>query len=933
MKTIYNWIFTAVFAFISTAAFSQGTITGSVVDGSMGQPLPGANVMIKGSSTGTSTDFDGNFTLSVNQNSGTVTVSYIGFVAKQVSYTLTNGTANIGTVSLQPDAEELEGVVVTGVIDIAKDRETPVAVSTIRASEIQEKLGSQEFPEILRSTPSIYVTKQGGGYGDSRINIRGFDTNNSAVMINGVPVNDMENGSVYWSNWAGLSDVTSAMQVQRGLGSSKLAVSSVGGTINVITKSSDREEGGSVSTSVGNDNYLKTVVSYNTGVLENGLSVSALFSRTAGDGYVDGTSFEGYNYFLALGYKPNDNHDFQFTVTGAPQQHNQRGFAPTLNDYIKYGQNGDPDRRYNSDYGYRKGKEFTFGGNFYHKPVASVNWDWKISDNSTLSTALYASFGRGGSIGSIGRINGDQSYSSTFKDANGLIRVDDIVAWNSGVNVPDFGAPRAGYTGGGNPQYQGQYVNGNSYPSPFDGVDDGDHIYGPENGISQRSSVNSHNWYGAIINFNNEINENWSWDLGVDLRTYKGYHYRRLVDLLGADAYVDNDDINNPYSISTETYSPKVGNTWNVFKNVDDEVKIDYYNLGYVNWIGGFGQLEYSNDIISAFVQGAISNQGFKREDPFNYLDSDPEQETDWINRIGGNIKGGVNYNINQQHNVFVNAGFYSKQPLFDAVFLNFVNDVNDNLTNEKIVGLEVGYGFRSTEFTADVNLYRTSWKDRFLSEGVTVNGDVDGSANFEGIEQVHSGIELVANYQPMHQYFDIYGMLSVGNWEYKGNVNADVYDSGQNLVGTYTLYLDDVKVGDAAQVTSRLGVGIQPVEGLRFDASWDRASKLFADFAGDSGSLVDQFGNPDNQGALELPDYNLFDAGLSYKLKVGSEKDKAINLRLNVNNVFDTTYISESDTNIFAETGDPTYKGISTSNRVYFGWGRSWNLSVRYNF
>src|SRR5690606_40019097 len=98
------------------------------------------NVMIKGSSTGTSTDFDGNFTLSVNQNSGTVTVSYIGFVAKQVSYTLTNGTANIGTVSLQPDAEELEGVVVTGVIDIAKDRETPVAVSTIRASDIQEKL-------------------------------------------------------------------------------------------------------------------------------------------------------------------------------------------------------------------------------------------------------------------------------------------------------------------------------------------------------------------------------------------------------------------------------------------------------------------------------------------------------------------------------------------------------------------------------------------------------------------------------------------------------------------------------------------------------------------------------------------------------------------------------------------------------------------------
>lgn len=111
---------------------------------------------------------------------------------------------------------------------MAKDRQTPVAVSTIRASVIQEKLGNQEFPEILSTTPSIYATKQGGGFGDSRITIRGFDTQNSAVMINGIPVNDMENGAVYWSNWAGLSDVTTAIQVQRGLGSSKLAVSSVG---------------------------------------------------------------------------------------------------------------------------------------------------------------------------------------------------------------------------------------------------------------------------------------------------------------------------------------------------------------------------------------------------------------------------------------------------------------------------------------------------------------------------------------------------------------------------------------------------------------------------------------------------------------------------------------------------------------------------------
>ncbi|HAF77941.1 MAG TPA: TonB-dependent receptor, partial [Maribacter sp.] len=184
----------ALAAFLMTVtAFSQGSISGTVLDGDTNTPLPGATVMVKGTTNGTSTDFDGNFTINASAESGTLVVSYIGFNSKQVAFT---STGNIGSIVLEPNAEELEGVVVTGILDIAKDRETPVAVSTIRAAEIQEKLGSQELPEILKSTPSIYATKTGGGFGDGRVNVRGFDSRNTAVMVNGIPVNDMENGWV-----------------------------------------------------------------------------------------------------------------------------------------------------------------------------------------------------------------------------------------------------------------------------------------------------------------------------------------------------------------------------------------------------------------------------------------------------------------------------------------------------------------------------------------------------------------------------------------------------------------------------------------------------------------------------------------------------------------------------------------------------------------
>ena len=120
-------------------------------------------------------------------------------------------------------------------------------------------------------------------------------------MINGMPINDMENSRVYWSNWAGISDVTSSMQVQRGLGASKIAIASVGGTINIVTRAADMTEGGLVSATLANDGFYKGLAAYNTGKQKNGFSASVLLSRTAGATYVDSSEFEAYNYFLGVG--------------------------------------------------------------------------------------------------------------------------------------------------------------------------------------------------------------------------------------------------------------------------------------------------------------------------------------------------------------------------------------------------------------------------------------------------------------------------------------------------------------------------------------------------------------------------------------------------------------------------------------------------------
>ena len=853
---------------------------------------------------------------------------------------------------------DIEQVVLTGVADIAKDRKTPVAVSTIKEAQIVERLGNQEFPEILNATPSIYATKGGGGFGDGRVNIRGFDTNNTAVMINGVPVNDMEGGTVYWSNWAGLSDVTSAMQVQRGLGSSKLAIASIGGTINILTRSADKKREGNVTVGLGNDGYLKTLFSYNTGKSQTGWSSSFLMSRTAGNTYVDGSQFEAYNYYFALGYQKGK-HDLQFTFTGAPQWHNQN-YQSSIATLMKYGNGKDPNRRYNSNWGYLNGQEVSQTVNFYSKPVMSINWDWTFNEKSKLSSVLYGSWGRGGGTGVLGSINGT-SINSLPKTDNGLIRFDDIVAWNQGQNViwnpavaPNTGINRVNQTPG---------------------------MGSRTNGLTRRSHINSHDWYGFLTNFQHKINDNWNYSAGLDGRYYYGYHPGVVSDFWGNNSFRETNDLNRPGPdgyIVNQSYNPKP--SANPFAAaVKDKSQIVSRNYdGEVMWLGAFGQVEYSNDVISAFLQGSVSNQQFQRIDNW-IIDGVTVQQNQTVNTKTGfegiwgyNAKGGINYNINEQHNVFVNAGYYSKQPNNYAVYPNNQNVLNENLTNEKIASAELGYGFRSGIFKGNVNLYYTSWKDRFTRvSGITipnptdpVNPNINAYANLQGVEEVHMGVEFEGTLK-VTDYLEFNGMFSMGNWKYKNNPTGELFDQNNipltNIPGatsnTVDLALDGVKVSDAAQTTAALGFTIKPVKNLSVFSTWRYAGDLYSTFNIDRNFIITNGVIPKaaEKGALKLPDYNLFDLGLSYgfNLKNGHK----LILTGNVYNLLDTYYISDGKSsnhikevsdfktssntdaqaqalyNTYINTPSNFYKGIDTSNTVYFGFGRTWAASISYRF
>ena len=353
MKKLLLLMFGLAIGFVANA---QTIVSGVVVD-EANQPVIGASVFVPETTMGTSTEVNGTFSFSVRGAVKQIQITCLNYRTETIDVNISGAKYDLGTIKLTAEAVTMEDVVITQSVAVA--RKTPVAVSTVTLEELEFKIGGMEFPEVLKSTPGVYATKDGGGFGDSKINMRGFKSANVAVMINGVPVNDMEWGGVYWSNWAGLSDVTRSMQTQRGMGASKVSSPTVGGTINIVTNSIDAKKGGTASYGIGNDGANTMSFSVSTGLTDKGWAMSVLFAKRWGDGYIQGTGYEAYNWFANISKRINTKHQLSLTAFGSPQTHNQRkplyaGLSIQEWDKVAKWMGEDNKYRYNAVYGIDK---------------------------------------------------------------------------------------------------------------------------------------------------------------------------------------------------------------------------------------------------------------------------------------------------------------------------------------------------------------------------------------------------------------------------------------------------------------------------------------------------------------------------------------------------------------------------------------------------
>lgn len=888
----------AVLFLITQFVMAQNkTIIGTIVDSETKKPLYGAVITM--GNYNTISDIDGKFVLTIDTNISKIDCRYIGY--KSLSIDVLE-MQRLGIIEMNIDAKILQDVIITS--QVASSRKTPVAVSNVLSSQIEERLGNDEFVEALKYTPSVHPNRQGGSWADSEIFVRGFDNTNVAIMINGIPVNDMETGTVYWSNWASLREVASVIQVQRGIGAIKLSAPSVGGTINIITKGIDATKGGSISKSLGNDGYQRTSFSLSTGLMDDGLAINILGSYAYGDGYAQGTNYNVYNYFANISKVINTNHQLSFTVFGAPQEHYSRSNALTKSDWeivrSKYSHDKDW-RRFNPDYGFSStGQRKTADYNKYHMPFLTLKHIWQVNAKSNLTTTIYAAFGKGG--GYSGKANGTthseyEWYGSDYGNLNMEFRTADGTFDYSKI----------------------EEINKAS--------DNGSEM------IMTRI-LGKHNWYGLLSTYSSQVFDCIDWFFGIDSRYYKNQHANEIVDLFGGEYYVD--PCRGEVSISN---NPLATEEWkNQHLVVGDIVYRDYDSHMLQN--GLFAQAEYNKNNINTFVSGSINLTDYWKYDRFYYTGSNAMSEIKgfWC----GNIKSGINYNFDKKANAFFNIGYNSKAPQFKSgVFMSATssNVINENVRNEKSFSTELGCSFYNKWFVFKTNAYYTLWLDKSMTKKGKITEQY--YINMTGVNSKHMGLEFEIKATPIH-WAETRAMLSIGDWKWDSdNVKGYAYNlSGQAVTpdGEITtpgaadhayaiINLKGIHIGGSAQTTAAVDVTFKPFTGFRIGGGYVYYSRNYAYYSLSGSSL--KLGKEMNVvEPWEIPSYGCFDIWSSYKFMLGTLR---ATVSCQVSNVFNNHYIEKAwnpvtaSENIISVNPDDVY--------FFYAIGRIWSVKLKIDF
>ena len=756
---------------------------------------------------------------------------------------------------------------------------------------------------MTTSSDDFFLSEVGYRWSAMRFKLRGYDSQYNNVYANGALLNDAERGTFSYGMIGGLNDATRNQESSTYLENSGFGYSNVGGASNINMRANQYAAGHKMSLVACNRNYLaRAMYTYSTGLMDNGwaFTMSASY-RWANEGVIEGTFYNSLGYYFSAYKKINDKHSLSFVTWGSPTERGQQAAATEEAYWLANS------HYYNPNWGYQNGKKRNARVVTSYEPTALFTWDYQIDRETKLTTSAAVKYSSYGTTALGWNGNAADPRPTYYKNlSSSAYNVWDLSYYDDPANAAEKEDNIASWwqlynhwkESKGNRQLNWDYM---IFANQQANAMNGECLYYVEERHNDQLMLS----IGSVLD--HEFNKYSKANIGVNINTTKGMHYKEMSDLLGANKYTDIDKFSvgdhgtNSYIIQNDLDNPN--------RQIREGDKFGYNYDIYVNKVNLFTQYQYNKNKVH-FYAGAnidgttMQRDGHMRNGRATFFDANGNMfdiskgKSGTAKFLGGGAKASLIYDINGNNRVMIGGGYTQRAPLAYNSFVapRIREDFVEGLETEGILNGEVSYAVKYGAFGAKVSGFYTKISNA-VQQSAFYN-DAEGKFTYftmTGVDKEHYGIEASIVYN-VTSALSFNFLASITEAEYTNNtLGSFMTEDQQELKNDKELiYMDGAKVGGSPLTALSLGVDYN-VNGWYLSANlnyYDRiyvSPSLFARkhsiVTGDAG--FDENGNPTG---LNIPSQFHGDGGFMLDASIGKsirlKGGKQLNINLSLNNV-----------------------------------------------
>lgn len=660
---------------------------------------------------------------------------------------------------------------------------------------------AQNVSSVLTAGRDQFFSAASFNWSPLRFRIRGYDADLFSTYMNGIPMENLDNGFTPFGLWGGLNDVLRNRDISIGLRYNTFAFGDIGSNTNIDSRASKQRKQTSLSYAYSNRNYNhRVMLTHSTGLSKKGWAFTVSGSRRyADEGYVPGTYYNGWSYFAAIDKKIGEKHLLSLVGFGAPTESGRQGAS------VMEMQNLAGTNYYNPFWGYQNGKVRNSSIARTHQPYVIFTHDFRITNKTNLTTAVGYSFGDRSTTALDWYNSADPRpdyyrylpsyYSATDPGQSAMLEE----AMRNDINLRQINWERL---------YLSNYASNETIVNA-DGISGNNKTGRRSHYIIEERVINTRRINANSV-LNTKVGDNVDLTFGASYQSQKNNYHKKVDDLLGGEFYVDlnqfaeRDFPLNPNANQNDLNRP------NRILAVGDRFGYDY-DMN-INKMAGWGQGVFKFNKVDFFLAGEISRTQFWRTGNVRTgLFPDNSFGKSTVNSFTNfAVKGGVTYKLDGRNYFYANAAYLTRAPFFENVYIApRTRDIQqNNLVSSTVTSVEGGYIMNGPKLKIRLSGYYSTFEDDYNVLSF-YHDDFRNFVNYalSNIDRLHFGGELgfEAKVAPG---LSISGAAAVGRYYFNSRQEAVItLDNSAANLGTESIFNMNYRVPSTPQEAYSLGL------------------------------------------------------------------------------------------------------------------------------